>query len=278
MGEYKLVQWILFFFLYCFAGWLWECFYVSAKEKKWVNRGFLNGPFLPIYGFGAVIVLMITLPFQESIVGIFLAGMAGATVLEYATGYVMERLFLVKYWDYSEQPFNLDGYICLGCSLGWGVFSVLLVKLIHYNLAKLVLGIPYTIALVISILMLIYFVVDVTMSVNEALKLRDIIRNYIENSEEIQRLQRRVDVLLAILDDDSSRIQQKLAESRQQAEAEIEQLREDVRKRLEVMEMHRQARQKAALHILRRNPHSISKKYMLKFEEIKRIIEEGRHE
>ena len=95
------------------------------KKGRWVNRGFLNGPFLPIYGFGAVTILISTMSVRDSVPLIFLLGMLGATVLEYVTGACMERMFHVRYWDYSNQKLNLNGHICLTSSLAWGIFSVL---------------------------------------------------------------------------------------------------------------------------------------------------------
>ena len=107
MQSYHLTQWVLFFFIYSFIGWVWECCFVSVRKRRWVNRGFMYGPMLPIYGFGALAVLISTIRVRDSIPLIFLFGMVGATLLEYVTGAVMERLFNVKYWDYSNQKFNL---------------------------------------------------------------------------------------------------------------------------------------------------------------------------
>ena len=129
--QYGQSQWLLFFFTYSVLGWIWESLYVSTKEHQWINRGFLYGPWLPIYGFGAIIILFLTLPVRKNLIWIFLLGMTGATVLEYVTGDVMERLFHVRYWDYSKQPLNVNGHICLGVSLAWGVFSILLVHFLH---------------------------------------------------------------------------------------------------------------------------------------------------
>ena len=119
---YNVTQWLLFFYLYSFVGWVWESCYVSVKKGRWVNRGFLNGPFLPIYGFGAVTILISTMSVRDSVPLIFLLGMLGATVLEYVTGACMERMFHVRYWDYSNQKLNLNGHICLTSSLAWGIF------------------------------------------------------------------------------------------------------------------------------------------------------------
>lgn len=128
---YTFAQWALFFFLYSFLGWIWESTYVSLREKRWVNRGFLNGPLLPIYGSGAVSILLFTLPVAQNPILVFLMGMAGATLLEYVTGSLLESTFHVRYWDYSMYRFNLSGYICLPASLCWGAFSLLMIRVIH---------------------------------------------------------------------------------------------------------------------------------------------------
>lgn len=120
MHPYHLTQWILFFFFYSFVGWLWESGYVSVRKRQWVNRGFMYGPMLPLYGSGALTVLISTMGVRENILLIFLFGMMAATLLEYVTGAVMERIFRVRYWDYSNQKFNLNGYICVSSSLCWG--------------------------------------------------------------------------------------------------------------------------------------------------------------
>ena len=142
MHAYYLTQWILFFFIYSFIGWVWESCYVSVRKRRWVNRGFLHGPMLPIYGSGALVILISTIGVRENPWLIFLFGMLAATVLEYITGAVMEKMFHVRYWDYSRQKLNLNGYICVSSSLCWGVFSVLLVSAVHVPVERAVLDIP----------------------------------------------------------------------------------------------------------------------------------------
>ena len=142
MHPYHLTQWILFFFFYSFVGWLWESGYVSVRKRQWVNRGFMYGPMLPLYGSGALTVLISTMGVRENILLIFLFGMMAATLLEYVTGAVMERIFRVRYWDYSNQKFNLNGYICVSSSLCWGGFSVLLVRIVHVPVETVVLKLP----------------------------------------------------------------------------------------------------------------------------------------
>ncbi len=186
---YSQAQWLLFFFLYCFLGWIWECLYVSAQKRHWVNRGFLYGPLIPIYGFGALCVLWITLPVRGSIPLIFLFGMLGATVLEYFTGAAMERLFHVRYWDYSKNRFNLNGHICLFCSLGWGFFSVLMVKVLHLPFEDAILKIPANIADFVSTVLVAAFAVDTTKSVQSALDLKELLKDVSERNAVLSSLE-----------------------------------------------------------------------------------------
>ena len=128
LGLYTLPQWVLLFFSYGFLGWVWESGYVSVRQRHWVNRGFLHGPVIPIYGFGAVAILALCAPVAGSLPLLFFSGMFWATALEYATGWAMEQMFHVRYWDYTNEKWNLNGYICLMASLCWGLFSVLLLR------------------------------------------------------------------------------------------------------------------------------------------------------
>lgn len=118
--SYSVLQWLLFFYIYCFIGWCFESAYVSLKKRRFVNRGFLKLPMLPIYGSGAIAILIVTIPVRDNLWLVWLFGMISATLLELVTGAVMELLFKVKYWDYSNQKFNYKGYICLSSSIAWG--------------------------------------------------------------------------------------------------------------------------------------------------------------
>lgn len=138
MTRYTLLQWIAFFYIYCFFGWCFESGYASIKERKLTNRGFLRGPYIPIYAFGAVFVLIITDNFQGNNFEVYFSGMIAATILEYITGYVMERLFKVKYWDYSDHKFNLSGYISLSTSIAWGFLSLVLTNFLQVNVYNFV--------------------------------------------------------------------------------------------------------------------------------------------
>lgn len=162
---YSQAQWLLFFFFYCFLGWIWECIYMSALQGQLVNRGFLHGPFIPIYGYGAMIVLWLTWGVRENILLIFLKGMCGATVLEYITGLVLQQIFHTRYWDYSRNRFNLNGYICPFCSFGWGAFSVITVKFLHPIVEGVILPVPEDVAGLASIVLVAVYAADTAVSV-----------------------------------------------------------------------------------------------------------------
>ena len=112
-----MYQFLWIFFVYAFLGWCTEVSYAALRTGKFVNRGFLNGPVCPIYGCGVVVVLVGLTPLKGNFVLLFLGSVVLTSVLELATGFVLEKLFRQRWWDYSDKPFNLGGYICLEFSI-----------------------------------------------------------------------------------------------------------------------------------------------------------------
>lgn len=161
MHSYTITEWIIFFFIYAFMGWIYETCLVSFRQKKFVNRGFVRGPVIPIYGFGAVLMLFIAMPFRESYLLTFVVGVIGGTALEYVTGWAMERLFKVRYWDYTKNKYNINGYICLVASMVWGVMSVLLTEFMHPLMEDLIYSYTTdTLNTIIVSLMSVLFICD----------------------------------------------------------------------------------------------------------------------
>ena len=177
MYHYSLLQWMLFFYIYCFFGWIIESTYVSVCTGNWVNRGFMRGPVIPIYGTGAVIVLFAVIPFRTSPILVFIVGTVAASILEFVTGFVMERIYKVRYWDYSDKPFNLCGYICLFNSLCWGVLSILLIYLVHSWIEKGVLFLNDMVLLSIDSGISSLFIVDLFNSSTTAVVLKRMLAN-----------------------------------------------------------------------------------------------------
>ena len=208
MIHYKKFQWLFFFYMYCFLGWCFESTYVSVKSKKWVNRGFMRGPFLPLYGSGATMMLVVSMPFQENVLLTYIAGVVGATALEYITGVTMEALFNVRYWDYSGQPFNFQGHICLKSSLAWGVLTILMTRVIHRPIEQFILSIPGNALFYVTALLTIYIVADFTLSFKAALDLRDILIKMQRIREEMERMQRRLDGIIAFSNEEKEQKKQ----------------------------------------------------------------------
>ena len=189
MYTYPWYHWITFFFIYSFFGWIFESTYVSLLQRRFVNRGFLRIPMLPLYGTGAVMMLWLSLPVQDSVVLVYFAGVVGATVLEYVTGYVMEKLFKMKYWDYSNQPFNLHGYICLSSSVAWGFLTIFLTEVIHRPIAEFVLGMNPWAEAVLLVVVGAVFAADTVVSVKEALDLGKALEAMTKMKAELDNLQ-----------------------------------------------------------------------------------------
>ena len=202
MYHYTLIQWLFFFYFYCFFGCVFESTYVSIKSRKFVNRGFMRGPFLPIYGSGAIMMLVVSMPFQDNLILTYLAGCVGATVLEFVTGTVMEALFKVRYWDYSNQKFNYKGHICLGSTLAWGFLTIFMTEFLHRGVEKLVFSIPDLIITILTIALTIVILVDFTLSFKAALDLRDVLIGLDKAKAEMERIQKRLDVIVAVASDE----------------------------------------------------------------------------
>ncbi len=230
MHVYTAGQWALLFFFYSLCGWVWESCYVSLCQRRWVNRGFLHGPLLPIYGFGAIAILFATIPVAGDLRLVWLFGMLSATALEYATGAVMERIFKIRYWDYSNQKLNLHGYICVTSSIAWGFFSILLVRFVHPPAARLLAGFPAALVDPAALLLAAAFAADVVCSVQAALDLRKALIRLAEENEDLRRLARRAEVAAAFAGDDLKRFRERTEVEalllRRRVESELEERRE----------------------------------------------------
>ncbi len=202
MYGYTIEQWFFLFCFYSLFGWCYESAYVSIKQKRWVNRGFMTGPFLPLYGSGAVMLLFVAAPFREHVWAVFLAGVVGATILEYLTGTVMEALFKVRYWDYSNMPFNYKGRISLFASLLWGVMAVFINYFLQVYVEKLVFFIPEKTLSVIDCVLLIGMVADFSLAFKEALNFKMALSKLSGIKENLQRIKQKLSSLTPIKGDE----------------------------------------------------------------------------
>lgn len=232
MYSYTPEQWLFFFYFYSFFGWCFESCYVSLKKRYPVNRGFMRGPFLPLYGSGALMMLVVSMPFQNHLLLTYLAGCIGATILEYVTGVAMETLFKVRYWDYSNQRFNFQGQICLSSTLTWGGLTILMTRVLHKPIEYFVLTISENLLMVVVLVLTVFVAVDFTLSFKAAIDLRDILVKMENAKEELERIQKRLDVIIAISNEEWEMRRQELQSKRRKYESRIGELTDGIEERL----------------------------------------------
>lgn len=166
-----MYQLLWIFFLYAFLGWCTEVSYAALRTGKFVNRGFLNGPVCPIYGCGVVVVLAGLEPLKGNFVLLFLGSVVLTSALEWATGFVLEKLFRQRWWDYSDKPFNLGGYICLEFSVMWGFACLFVVDILHPSIEFFIRLIPHTLGWVLLGLFSAAMAVDLAATVRTIAKI-----------------------------------------------------------------------------------------------------------
>ena len=228
--------WILFlvFTVYSFLGWLTESIFCSVPAGKFINRGFLNGPFCPVYGVGGVAVVSILTPFRENLIALYLAGVVVTSLIEYLTGFALEKIFHTKYWDYSTHRFNLRGRVCLENSLLFGVMCVVGMLYIHPALMRLLESVSGTVLPWVSGGFILYFACDATLSVYTIFKLNGKLEEMQLVLDEIKekaaafkadRIETMQSALGSLIDEDTKAAYQKtlceLYEKKDKIEAEV---------------------------------------------------------
>ena len=158
--EYTTYQLLWFFLVYAFLGWLGETALAAARKGRLINRGFLSAPFSPVYGLASVLFALFLPELREDPIFLFLLGMILATALELATGVFLERIFRQKWWDYSDERWNFQGYICLKYSLIWGVLAVLSLFVFNPLLTRLIALIPRPLGNLLLLILFILLTVD----------------------------------------------------------------------------------------------------------------------
>lgn len=273
MYNYTWYQWLLIFYIYCFIGWCIESTYVSFQKKRLVNRGFLRLPMLPLYGTGAVMMLFASAPVRDSMLLTFLAGMAGATALEYVTGVAMERLFKVRYWDYSHDKFQFQGHICLGSSICWGLLTILLTRYIHRPVEVLILGINRYLSYGITLTVTAVFAADTINSVKAALDLGKALETMTKLKGEWEELQAQLEELkqaaLRQIEGLQESTEQRLEGLKDGAEKQLNTLHEKLILLREEYEHTKKRLSLSRFHLLWRNPTASSRRFEEALRELK---------
>lgn len=162
---------ILMFFIYAVLGWFVEVIYRALNNGSFINPGFLNGPWCPIYGFGVIGVITLLEPFRYNPLILFVGAVVLTTLLELVTGFLLEQLFHKRWWDYSNRPFNIGGYICLLFSIKWGLASILVVEFIHPQVLNLMAVPPKSVVIILIVVLTLLLIIDLVVTVNTIFKL-----------------------------------------------------------------------------------------------------------
>ncbi len=209
----KIALIAIYFFFYSALGWLVESIYCSIAAGKIINRGFLTGPICPIYGTGAVVMTLVLAPLKEYPILVFIVGLVVCDIVEFATSYIMEKLFHARWWDYSNKWLNIQGRICFRHSMYWGIASVLFIYFVHPNIGeKIFSDMPAKYLYIILAVILVIFAFDLANAVRKAMdikammdklkKLRDnITAKYEESSESAAKRRERLKQLISEYND-----------------------------------------------------------------------------
>lgn len=181
---YNLYQMFLIFCFWSFIGWGIEVVYMTIETGEFQNRGFLNMPFCPIYGFGVLAVVTFTRPIAGSPLLLFVLSAVVCTALELLVGIGLEKIFHNIWWDYSHERFNYKGYICLKVTLLWGMGCLIVVKIVHPIVEKIINAIPFKVGLGFIIIMSLLLIIDIVSSVSDVENLN----KYLRKIDEISKL------------------------------------------------------------------------------------------
>lgn len=221
---YNWIEMLLIFAVYAILGWVTEVIFFTLKTGKFVNRGFLNGPLCPLYGFGVLGVLLILNPIQDNLLLLFFGSMLFCTAIELITGIVLEKLFHDTWWDYTDQPFNFKGYICLKFSVMWGIACVSVIRILHPGIMFGIDSLHFGIAVFLICVFYIYLACDLFVTVRGINNVNRALRKMAERAHDVS------DFAGAAISDATKRIDER-----------GDQIREDVEDRKERFDAKRDA-------------------------------------
>ena len=187
--EYNYYNLFLLFFIYSFLGYIVESIFVSLMDKKVVwNRGFLVGPYIPIFGTGAMTMILTLQKYKDDIVALFIMSMVVCLTIEYLCSLVAEKIFKLRWWNYSDKLFNINGRICLQNGILFGIGGVLIVKYVNTWIENLILLLPNSLMVTLSIILTIIFVSDTILSLHTVIKFHSSSKRYsADNTQEVKK-------------------------------------------------------------------------------------------
>lgn len=232
-----MYEYICYFIIYAFLGWCTEVAYKAVTVGQFVNRGFLNGPVCPIYGFGMVFVIWALTPVVDNAFLLFAGGFIITTALEWLTGFVLEKLFHAKWWDYSGEPFNIKGYVCLKFSILWALACMLIMNVIHPLIAAAVAIVPVFIGKIIAGISLAALAADSVLTVNTVTKLNRQLRHLSELGAAMRSISDEIGENIfesvADINERNERVKALIEEHAREQREKIEKRGEEIRRQLE---------------------------------------------
>lgn len=167
----NIYQALWIFIIYAFLGWCAEVAFAAVNKGKFVNRGFLNGPVCPIYGVGMLIVVLCLWNLRDNLLLLFLGSAGLTTALEFVTGFVLEKFFHDKWWDYSDMPFNIKGYVCLKFTVLWGLAASFIIGAVHRFVYMLIDKTPFALGVILLSVFSAAFIADFIITLTALVKL-----------------------------------------------------------------------------------------------------------
>ena len=226
----NIYQAVWIFLIYAFLGWCAEVAFAAVHKGIFINRGFLNGPVCPIYGVGMLVVVTLLWGLRSNLILLFLGSAGLTTALEYATGWILEKFFHDKWWDYSDKPFNVKGYICLEFTILWGLAAAFIVGAVHPFVFILIKKTPFVLGVILMGVFLAAFVTDLVITVTALAKLPKKLNAMLEAEKALKAI--------------SDKIGENISETAINAKAKGDELVEENRPKIE--ELKAEYEQKAA--------------------------------
>lgn len=220
------------FLIYAFFGWCCEVAFAAVTLGKFVNRGFLNGPVCPIYGFGMLMVVTALWQLRSNLILMFLGAAVVTTLLELVTGFVLEKCFHDKWWDYSDMPFNIKGYVCLKFTLLWGLAATFVIEVVHRFIYFIVHNAPFTLGLILLLVFAAIFFADLAITLVELIKLPKKLKAILETEKLLTAISEKIgenisDTTLAAKDKGTEFVEEKKPQF-EEKKAELEEKRNEL--------------------------------------------------
>ena len=267
----EVLRLIIYFFIYSVFGWVLESVYKTISEKKFVNSGFLYGPICPIYGTGAILMILFLSSFKNNIFLLFLVGFVVLSIWEYFVGWLLEALFNTKYWDYTQNKFNIKGRVCLANSVIWGILGVVFIGFLHPILNAQIIKVPQVILLYTNIVLVFFIIIDIVISVirvnsmNSALdKFKNIGEIIKEKLEELTNLREAKNITINPIKEIKQSTIEKIEGVKEGIEVKIESVKSEIEEKIKGVE--------DTINELKSKQNAINIKFYKKAERIKKAF------